>query len=642
VLTAPRRITLYWLLLLVPTIAVGTVALVLLRREQARLVERGEYADQARQAAVAARARLIVENVELLIGDVETGLLDTLAGDFPSDVDAFLAQWEKTNPLVRTAFRATASGQILRPDANTATEDQRGFLRRFAEEFKRRPPWATSQVPAAPSAEKRELERASDESGARQGLDKNVVQVQSARRSVQELLKVQNSSAADVSAASPAASPALTDATSRATRAEQSRGSEADRARVRASGASAPSSGAVAAAGKATAPAGAARAKDAAPDRRGWLPVILDERLRLVGWIQPGGAGEVRGVELELAGLISRLAATLPAETGGGEGYALRDGRSRVLHQTGAIPKSGEPAVRVPLARDLLPGWDVVAYLLPLPESAVSGAGFFWPSALLVGVTVAAILAGGWLLRWQARQSEAEAAQKTSFVANVSHEFKTPLTTIRLYAELLEQGRVRDAAQGNDYLRTIGRETQRLARLVNNALDFSRLEQGRKKYACERINLTTELAQLAVTHSPRVAEAGLVLKSALPPDNVWVSADRDALEQIVLNLIDNACKYAADGGEIVIAALPQPQGGAEVRVGDRGPGVPPEHRERIFDKFHRVDDALTAEKTGAGLGLSIARQLARGQGGELRYAPRTGGGAEFILELPAARQDARG
>ena len=101
-----------------------------------------------------------------------------------------------------------------------------------------------------------------------------------------------------------------------------------------------------------------------------------------------------------------------------------------------------------------------------------------------------------------------------------------------------------------------------------------------------------------------------------------------------MNLLDNACKYAGAGGEVTVQLMPRAGGGVELRVLDRGPGVPAEHRERIFEKFHRVDDTLTAEKRGAGLGLSIARQLARGLGGELRYEPRAGGGAIFILELP--------
>jgi signal transduction histidine kinase len=290
----------------------------------------------------------------------------------------------------------------------------------------------------------------------------------------------------------------------------------------------------------------------------------------------------------------------------------------------------------VPLSASLLPGWEVVGFVRADAASGGANGGFFLVGSLLVGSFVVAILAGGGLLLRQARLSEAEAAQKTSFVANVSHEFKTPLTTIRLYAELLEQGRVRDAAQGGDYLRTIARETQRLARLVNNALDFSRLEQGKKKFARESLDLTAELTRLLDTHEPRLAESGLSLRRALPAGPWRTTTDRDALEQIVLNLLDNAVKYAAVGGEVTVALAPRGSSGAgtELRVLDRGPGVPPEHRERIFEKFHRVDDTLTAEKSGAGLGLSIARQLARGLGGELRYIPRAGGGAEFILGLP--------
>ena len=648
-----RRIFLYWLLLLVPTLVVGAGAIHLLRREQGRLAEQGAYADEARRAAITARARLIVENVELLVGEVEAGLLDTLAAEPAGELDLFLEEWEKTNPLVRTAFRATAAGRVVWPDARTSNEDARGFLRRFGRQFGTRPPWNEASEAKSVAPEKREQERSLDEAGARKEVAANVAQVQSARRDVQELFKNQNVYSS--SGASPPAAPApsLGDAAASAsTGMMRSRAAEADRT-GQAGGVSSPSSSIARSTPSSNKPLSARaeskvlpsadaqiaqnqnfRAKDAVADRRGWVPTVVDGRLHLVGWVQPGGSGDVRGVEVELAALISRLGGTLPAEPGSGEGYVLRDDQRRVLHQAGAVPREGEPIIRIPFAAALLPGWDVAAYVASGPTAVGNGGGFFWMSVLLVAIFVTAILAGGSLLLWQARRSEEEAAQKTSFVANVSHEFKTPLTTIRLYSELLEQGRVRDQAQGGEYLRTIGRETQRLARLVNNALDFSRLEQGRKKYARESIDLTVELARLLDTHAPRVAEAGLALKRDLPSQPLIVNTDRDAIEQIILNLIDNACKYAADGGEVAVAVAQRTGGGAEIRVSDRGPGVPLEHRARIFEKFHRVDDALTAEKTGAGLGLSIARQLARGLGGELRYEPRSGAGAEFVLELP--------
>ncbi|HEX2861609.1 MAG TPA: ATP-binding protein, partial [Lacunisphaera sp.] len=126
----------------------------------------------------------------------------------------------------------------------------------------------------------------------------------------------------------------------------------------------------------------------------------------------------------------------------------------------------------------------------------------------------------------------------------------------------------------------------------------------------------------------------LWLQREMPGDSLAVTSDRDAIEQIVLNLLDNAAKYGAAGGEVLVRLQSRPTSGAEIMVLDRGPGVPPSHQERIFEKFHRVDDTLTAEKGGTGLGLSIARQLARGLGGDLRYQPRAGGGAGFVLSLP--------
>ncbi|MBI4624320.1 MAG: HAMP domain-containing histidine kinase [Verrucomicrobia bacterium] len=641
---ASRRIFLYWLLLLVPTLVVGGVAIQLLRREQARLAEQGAYAQESRRAAVAARVRLIAENVELLVGDVQAGLLDTVAEQPARGLDGFLEQWEKNNPLVRTAFRCTVDGRLLRPAANTIDQDSGGFVRRFSRHLGEAKPWAAPKTEPQGMPGKVQQSAQPAEPLERKEVASNVAQVQSARRDVQELVKTREyPSLASVAEPRKLVAPGRQiEAAASGARLADERVTEADRMAAASpaperGAAVATSFGEVSRARGQAPPAAAApgpRVKDAVPERRGWMSSVVEGRLHLLGWVQPDGAGEIRGFELELTALISRLAGALPVEIGSGEGYALRDDQGRVLHQVGAVPRTGEAAARVPLAAALLPGWDVVGHLALAPSKSAEGTGFFWVSGLLVAIFVAAILAGGSLLLWQARRSEAEAAQKTSFVANVSHEFKTPLTTIRLYAELLEQGRVRDAAQGGDYLRTIGRETQRLARLVNNALDFSRLEQGRKKYAREPFDLAAELARLLDTHGPRLAEAGMTLRRELPAGALPVTADRDALEQIVLNLLDNAAKYAADGREVAVALTPRPGGGAEVRVADRGPGVPPEHRERIFEKFHRVDDALTAEKTGAGLGLSIARQLARGLGGGLRYAPRSGGGAEFILELP--------
>jgi signal transduction histidine kinase len=603
VIATSRRLFLYWLLLLVAALGVGAGAWLLLRREEARLATRASTAEEARRAAVEARARLVTENVELFVGDVDAGLLDTLAEAPVASLDEFLDEWERANPLVRTTYRCAVDGRLLRPAGSATGEDARGFRRRFASKLLENPPWQPRVQPVlnAPAPVMQQTfageEKAQMEEN-RQQVASNVSKLQSARKETQSLARAKSSSYASNSLLKDSAE----------------REAESDKKEL---------SFAV------TAPALA----QAQPERRGWSPMTADGRLHLLGWVQAGPKGEVRGVEVEMTALVSRLGGAMPSELAMDEGYALRDDKGRVVHQAGKVPEAdARPVVRIPLASTLLPGWEVVAHLAYTPTE--SGGGFVFIGLMLAAILVTAILAGGSLLLWQARSSAADAAQKTSFVANVSHEFKTPLTTIRLYSELLEQGRVSEGEKRGEYLRTIGRETQRLARLVNNVLDFSRLEQGQKKYQRESLDLSVALAQLLDAHAPRIKEAGLELKRDLPVEAVSVVTDRDAVEQIVLNLLDNACKYAASGGEAVVVLRPRVGTGAEVHVSDRGPGVPLAHRERIFEKFHRVDETLTAEKGGAGLGLSIARQLARGLGGELRYEARAGGGAEFILELP--------
>jgi signal transduction histidine kinase len=619
--TATRRLWLYGLLLLLPALAVGGLALGLLAREEARLAEREEAARETRRSAVEAQARLIVENIELLIGDVQATLLRTLIEAPAEEPRAFLAEWRASNPLVADVYRVTSAGRVVwgASDAGlrawmaeaspwrtereaAATETYGGFsLGATADAMS-----APAPLPAPASAS------APAEAEARARATSNVVQYQRARQEIQELARVKAEPA-------PAATPEPPRAAAPAPRADAFAKIEEPDAVARELRA------------RRASPAVVAVPSSAPVVRAGWSPWRAEDgRAHLLAWRElPDGS--FIGFKLGLDAIKARLGEVFPAVVSAGEGYALRDAAGDLWHASGEA--DAPLLVALPLADSLLPGWSVEGRDQGNLPGASPGA-FFAPGAAIVALLVLAILAAGTLLLRQARRSEEEAALKTSFVANVSHELKTPLTTIRLYAELLAQGRVREEAKRADYLATIGQETERLARLVGNVLDFSRLEQGKKKFALAPVDLAAELRRLTETHAPRLAASGLALRVEAP-ETFALETDRDAVEQIVLNLLDNACKYAAGGGEVLLTLASDPASGtARVSVADRGPGVSEADCERIFEKFHRVDERLTAEKGGAGLGLSIARQLARGLGGELRCGPREGGGAVFTLTLP--------
>jgi len=205
-----------------------------------------------------------------------------------------------------------------------------------------------------------------------------------------------------------------------------------------------------------------------------------------------------------------------------------------------------------------------------------------------------------------------------------------------MYAELLDEGAIKEPERQRRYLQTIVKESERLTRLVNNVLDFSRLEQGRRSFRCEPLDLLGVVDGLLERQAPRLHEAGLELELELPAAPVTVRAERDALEQILLNLLDNAIKYAGSGRRLQLSVAAD-EGAARLRLRDFGPGIPAAHRRRVFDKFHRVDSSLTTRQQGSGLGLSIARQLAAGLGGQLELCPTGGAGSCFELSLPRTR-----
>jgi len=376
--------------------------------------------------------------------------------------------------------------------------------------------------------------------------------------------------------------------------------------------------------------------KGASRESAGWIPWFEANNLYILGWVRKEQGGLVYGVELEVMTLLSRLITDFPLTEAVPEGmaYAIIDGNGKVLHQAGkAGVKTGtRPDITISLAPSL-PHWQVVVYFIDRNMMTRSGRGFIVLSGILLAIFIVAIVLGGSLLMWQAHNNLKDAKQKTSFVSSVSHELKTPLTSIRMYAELLSTERIKDPEKKKQYLKVIVTESQRLTRLVNNVLDFSRLEQGRKKYHLEKLDMAVFLYETIKAHSLRIHKAGLVLKENIPDESIVVETDRDAVEQVLLNLLDNAIKYASEGKELSIT-LKVCKKYCEVQLADRGTGVPSAHRDSIFKKFHRVDDSLTAGKPGSGLGLSISRRLLRDLGGDLQYRLREGGGSCFIVLIP--------
>ena len=223
---------------------------------------------------------------------------------------------------------------------------------------------------------------------------------------------------------------------------------------------------------------------------------------------------------------------------------------------------------------------------------------------------------------------------RRDFVANVSHELRTPLTAIRGYAEALREDAL-DAPERDRFLDTIGRHTDRMTRLVQDLLRLARVEAGQEPAelaSCEVAALfETTIADLR----PRIEARRQHIVTSIAAGAERLVSDPLKLEEILKNLVENAVNYAPEGSEI---RLESDRRGArhELRVLDRGPGIPPADLARIFERFYRVDKARSRDSGGTGLGLSIVKHLAERLGGEVRAENRPGGGAQFTLSVPAA------
>jgi two-component system phosphate regulon sensor histidine kinase PhoR len=223
---------------------------------------------------------------------------------------------------------------------------------------------------------------------------------------------------------------------------------------------------------------------------------------------------------------------------------------------------------------------------------------------------------------------------RTDFVANVTHEIRTPLTAIIGFVETLLQGAVDDRRTVRKFLETVHENSQRLNRLVDDLLTLSGFELGEMTLYPESLSLTDVLDQVLAVVAERASEKDLRMVTEIPAEAPRIMADRDRLAQILLNIVDNAVKFTPAGGTVTISALSEEQGFLTVRINDTGDGIPKGEIPRLGERFYRVDKTRSRELGGTGLGLSIVKHLMKAHGGRMAIDSTLGHGTTVSLYFP--------
>ena len=255
------------------------------------------------------------------------------------------------------------------------------------------------------------------------------------------------------------------------------------------------------------------------------------------------------------------------------------------------------------------------------------------------GITLLVLLflLGGIALTIRATDREARLAQaKSDFVSNVSHELKTPLSTISLFSEILELGRVKNEEKKAEYYRIIRHESRRLNKTIDNILDFSRIEAGRKKYELVEGDMAEVIDGVLSTHRYQILNSGFDVQTNMGTDLPLVLIDREAMAQAISNLIDNAIKYSSKVKQLSIAAGTRGSN-LSIEIADQGVGIPRADQARVFEKFYRVGDGLVHDVKGSGLGLSLVKHIIEAHKGVISVESDVGKGTRFTILLPLAR-----
>jgi signal transduction histidine kinase len=247
----------------------------------------------------------------------------------------------------------------------------------------------------------------------------------------------------------------------------------------------------------------------------------------------------------------------------------------------------------------------------------------------------------GIALTIRATDREARLAQaKSNFVANVSHELKTPLSLLSLFSEILELGRVKNEEKKMEYYRIIRHESRRLNKMIDNILDFSKIEAGRKTYNFADGDMAEVIETVLSSYRYQIINSGFDVQTNIQPDLPPVLIDGDAMAQAISNLLDNAIKYSGEVKQLSITTETV-RSDLSIEIADQGIGIPRAEQIKIFEKFYRVGNGLVHDVKGSGLGLSLVKHIVEAHKGTISVESDVGKGSRFTILLPLAHRAAK-
>jgi signal transduction histidine kinase len=258
-----------------------------------------------------------------------------------------------------------------------------------------------------------------------------------------------------------------------------------------------------------------------------------------------------------------------------------------------------------------------------------------WTRLAFGGLAALSLLMGGGMLFAYRNVSRelALAKLKSDFVSNVSHELRTPLSLIRLYAETLELGRISTRGKHQEYYEIIRKESERLSSLINNILDFSRIEAGKKEYSFRETDMADLVRSTLDSYRFEIEQNGFQFEQKIDSNLPQLRVDREAIARSLLNLVNNAVKYSATEKYLGVH-LYRRDTDVNIEVIDHGIGIPAKEQCKIFEKFYRVGDPLVHNTKGSGLGLSLVQHIVQAHGGVVAVESTPGHGSKFIITLP--------